>query len=85
MSRFKAKSDLLVSVKAAANVINGKVPNDKNAVFRADFRKSRYAIILLVGLEHSQFDDHRILIQNNTCINFYRLDRVAKLLGLAFD
>jgi hypothetical protein len=84
MSRFKAKSDLLVSVKAVANVINGKVPNDKNAVFRADFRKSRYAIILLVGL-HPQFDDHRILIQNNTCINFYRLDRVAKLLGLAFD
>ena len=85
LSKFKAKSDLLVSVKAAANVINGKVPNDKNAVFRADFRKSRYAIILLVGLEHQHFDDHRIPIQNYTCINFYRLERIAKLLGLAFD
>jgi hypothetical protein len=75
----------MVSVRSAANVINGKVPNGKNADLGSDFRKSRYAIILLVGLEHPLFEDHRIQIQNSVCINFYRLERVAKLLGLAFD
>ena len=38
MNQFKSKSDLIVTVKAAANVINGKVPNGKNANFASDFR-----------------------------------------------
>src|SRR5439155_22237395 len=85
MSQFRAKSDLTVSVKAAANVINGKVPNGKDANFASDFRISRYAIILLVGLVSPLFEDHRILIQNSSCINFYRLERVASFLDLSFD
>jgi hypothetical protein len=38
MNQFKSKSDLIATVKAAANVINGKVPNGKNANFASDFR-----------------------------------------------
>jgi hypothetical protein len=67
------------------NVPNGNVPNGKDANFGSDFRTSRYAIILLAALTHPLFEDHKIQIENFKCFNYYRLGRVAKLLGLGFD
>jgi hypothetical protein len=84
MSQFKAKVDL-IAIKAAAQIINGKVPDVKDANFGSDFRTSRYAIILLAALMSPLFENNNIQIQNFKCFNYYRLERVAKLLGLGFD
>ena len=79
------KNSLVTDIKAAAQVINGKVPNDKDQNFGSDFRTARYAIILLAALISPLFEDSNIQIQNFTCVNYYRLERVARLLGLVFD
>jgi hypothetical protein len=55
------------------------------ANFGSDFRTARYAIILLAALMSPIFEDNNIQIQNFTCINYYRLERVARFLGLVFD
>jgi hypothetical protein len=79
------KNSLIVDIKAAAQVINGKVPNVRDINFGSDFRAARYAIILLAALVSPIFEDSNIQIQNFTCVNFYRLEKVARLLGLVFD
>ena len=79
------KNSLIVDIKAAAQVINGKVPNVRDTNFGSDFRTARYAIILLAALVSPIFEDSNIQIQNFTCVNFYRLEKVARLLGLVFD
>jgi hypothetical protein len=83
VSKFKAKVDL-IAIKAAAQVINGNVPDVKDANFGSEFRTARYAIILLAALT-PMFEDRNIQIQNFTCVNFYRLEKVARFLGLVFD
>jgi hypothetical protein len=83
MSKFKAKVDL-IAIKAAAQVINGQVPDVKDANFGSEFRTARYAIILLAALT-PMFEDHNIQIQNYTYVNLYRLEKVARFLGLVFD
>ena len=79
------KNSLIVDIKAAAQVINGKVPNVRDTNFGSDFSSARYAIILLAALMSPIFEDNNIQIQNFTCVNFYRLKKVARLLGLVFD
>lgn len=79
------KNSLIVDIKAAAQVINGKVPDVRDTNFGSDFRPARYAIILLAALLDPLCEDGNIQIQNFTCISFYRLAKVAKLLGLIFD
>ncbi|MGB7953790.1 MAG: hypothetical protein WCF23_07395 [Candidatus Nitrosopolaris sp.] len=44
------KNSLIVDIRAAAQVINGKVPNVRDTNFGSDFRTARYAIILLAAL-----------------------------------
>jgi hypothetical protein len=79
------KNSLIIDIKATAQVINGKVPDVRDTNFGSDFRTARYAIILLAALMSPLFEDYNRQIQNFTCINYYRLERVAKLLGLGFD
>jgi hypothetical protein len=79
------KYSLIVDIKAAAQVINGKVPDVRDTNFGSDFRPARYAIILLAALLDPLCEDGNIQIRNFTCISFYRLAKVAKLLGLIFD
>jgi hypothetical protein len=53
------------------------------AKYGSDFKKLRYAIILLAGVVLPI--DSTKEIQNTTFINYYGLDKVARMLGLEYD
>jgi hypothetical protein len=85
MIRAQKEQYVIELYKQDKTIINGKVPDVKDANFGSDFRTARYAIILLAALMSPLFEDSNIQIQNFTCVNYYRLERVARLLGLVFD
>jgi hypothetical protein len=75
--------DLLIKIKEVKNLLNGKTSSGHNAKYGSDFKKLRYAIILLAGVVLPI--DNTKEIQNTTFINYYGLDKVARMLGLEFD
>ena len=79
------RNGLIFEIKAAANVMNGEVPDVKDTNFRSDFGPARYGIVLLAALADPVFEDCIIQIQNFACINIYKLWKVAKLSGLIFE
>ena len=85
MIRAQKEQYVIELYKQDKTIINGKVPDVKDANFGSDFRTAKYAIILLAALMSPLFEDSNIQIQNFTCVNYYRLERVARLLGLVFD
>jgi hypothetical protein len=85
MTRAQKEQYVIELYKQDKTIINGKVPDVKDANFGSDFRTAKYAIILLAALMSPLFEDSNIQIQNFTCVNYYRLERVARLLGLVFD
>ena len=64
-------------------MLNGKSNTGHNAKYGSNFKKLRYAIILLAGVVLPV--DNTKEIQNATFINYYTLDKVARMLGLEFD
>ena len=63
--------------------MNGKTNTDHKAKYGSNFKTMRYAIILLASLVLPV--DNTKEIQNTTFINYYSLDKVARMLGLEFD
>ncbi|MGC1928238.1 MAG: hypothetical protein WA667_04635 [Candidatus Nitrosopolaris sp.] len=63
--------------------MNGKTNTGHKAKYGSNFKRIRYAIILLASLVLPV--DNTKEIQNTTFINYYSLDKVARMLGLEFD
>jgi hypothetical protein len=63
--------------------LNGKTNTGHKAKYGSNFKTMRYAIILLASLVLPV--DNTKEIQNTTFINYYSLDKVARMLGLEFD
>jgi hypothetical protein len=63
--------------------LNGKTNTGHKAKYGSNFKTMRYAIILLASLVLPV--DNTKEIQNATFINYYGLDKVARMLGLEFN
>jgi hypothetical protein len=83
--KYVSKADLLLSIKQASPLLNGKYHDGTKAKFATDFKFTRYAIILLAAISVSTFEYHTKKIQNDTFVSFYRLHSVARVLGVKFE
>lgn len=84
-SKFKSKADLMVKIKQARLLLNGRYRDGSKASFASDFKFARYAIVLFAAITMSTFEYHTKKIQNSTFISYYSLYKVAKFLGLEFE
>jgi hypothetical protein len=80
---LKDSADLLIKIKEVKNLLNGKTNTGLKAKYSSNFKDLRYAIILLASLVLPI--DNTKEIENTTFINYYSLDKVARMLGLEFD
>jgi len=76
-------ADLLIKIKEVKHLLNGNTTTGLKAKYSSNFKNLRYAIILLAGVVLPV--DNTKEIQNTTFINYYTLDKVARMLGLEFD
>lgn len=83
--KFKSKADLMLRIKQARLLLNGRYRDGSKATFASDFKFTRYAIVLLAAISMSNFEYHTKKIQNATFISYYSLYKVAKFLGLEFE
>jgi hypothetical protein len=83
--KYVSKADLLSSIKQASPLLNGRYQDGSKAKFATDFKFTRYAIILFAAISVSTFEYHTKKIQNDTFVSFYRLYKVAKVLGIKFE
>jgi len=83
--KFKSKADLLLRIKQARLLLNGKHRDGSKATFSSDFKFTRYAIVLLAAISMSTFEYHTKKIQNATFISYYKLYKVAKFLEIEFE
>jgi hypothetical protein len=81
----KSKADLMLRIKQARLLLNGKYLDGSKATFASDFKFTRYAIVLLAAISLSNFEYHTKRIKNNTFISYYNLYKVARFLGLDFE
>src|SRR6476469_1185133 len=84
-SKFKSKADLMIKIKQARLLLNGKYRDGSKASFASDFKFTRYALVLLAAITMSNFEYHTKKIQNATFISYYSLYKIAKFLGLEFE
>jgi hypothetical protein len=83
--RFKSKADLMIKIKQARPLLNGRYRDGSKATFASDFKFTRYAIVLLAAISISNFEYHTKKIENTIFISYYNLYKVAKFLGLEFE
>ncbi len=83
--KFKSKADLMIKIKQARLLLNGRYRDGSKATFASDFKFTRYAIVLLAAISMSNFEYHTKKIQNTIFISYYNLYKVAKFLGLEFE
>jgi hypothetical protein len=76
--------NLLTKIAYVYNLLNGKKLDGKNATYHSNFKKARYASILLASVTLDNFKDEPCPNDCNS-YNFYKLAKVAKTLELEFD
>lgn len=84
-SKFKSKADLIIKIKQARLLLNGRYRDGSKASFASDFKFTRYAVVLLASITMSNFEYLTKKIQNSTFVSYYSLYKVAKFLGLEFE
>lgn len=84
MERKKKKKDLLIQISTVRQLLNGTTLDGKKADYAPGFRIPRYVIILFAGITVPIFKEYADT-ENSECINFYRLEKIAKYLRLDFD
>jgi predicted transcriptional regulator len=83
--KFRSKADLMLRIKQARLLLNGRYRDGSKATFASDFKFTRYAIVLLAAISISNFEYHTKKIKNTTFISYYNLYKVARFLGLEFE
>lgn len=75
----------MLRIKQATPLLNGRYRDGSKSTFGADFKFTRYAIVLLAAISLSNFEFHTKRIQNGTFISYYNLYKVARFLGIEFE
>jgi len=83
--KFKSKADLMLRIKQARMLLNGRHNDGSKVTFASNFKFTRYAIVLLAAISMSNFEYHTKKIQNTVFISYYNLYKVAKFLGIEFE
>jgi hypothetical protein len=83
--KFKSKADLLIKIKQARLLLNGRYRDGRKATFELGFKYVRYAIVLFAAISVPTFEYHTKKIGNTIFISYYNLYKIAKILGLEFE